>query len=66
MENQNVNLETMSTAEKGLLLGNLYEQAFQVQQNIAAVRNSLQKEIPTVSVQTSDNAELSKNLTEIQ
>lgn len=61
MENQNVNLETMTTAEKGILLGNLYEQIFQVQQNIQAVRNSLQKEIPSIQTQTSPNCELSKN-----
>jgi hypothetical protein len=60
MESQNVNLETMCTAEKGILLGNLYEQAFQVQQNIAAVRNSLQKDLPTANVITSPNCDISK------
>lgn len=48
MENHNVNIETMSDLELGLLLESLYQQAFQINQNIQAVGNKMRSKLPAV------------------
>jgi hypothetical protein len=50
---ENKNIETMSDVELGLLLESLYQQAFQVNQNIQAVGNQLRSRLPKTTIETS-------------
>jgi hypothetical protein len=46
------NIETMSDLELGLLLESLYQQAFQVNQNIQLVSNRMRSKLPPVKIET--------------
>jgi hypothetical protein len=58
MENQNVNINEMSSEDLGLLIIDLFNQANQVNVNISAVRNILIERKPkTQIITTKENSD---------
>lgn len=61
MENQNVNIEEMSSEDLGLLIIDLFNQLNQVNVNISAVRNLLIERKPkTQIIAPQENNDVSK------